>query len=163
MLLWWPQSRCSSLLPCLGQFWSKPSTRQRVHTGGLVEGRSGGLLSGGNTHSVWFRDLANIVVSRGLSRWCPAYAQSEQALLNTTEVTWEQCNVSFGRQPTNDLTSPPVDLWGRGRDAEWALGVAEGGGCWDERCGSSASKVGTATKKKKKKKKNPLWTHSNVT
>ena len=35
------------------------------------------------------------------------------------------------------------DLWGWGRDAEWALGVAEGEGCRDERRGSSASEVGT--------------------
>ena len=43
---------------------------------------------------------------------------TEQALLNTTEVTQQQCSVSFGWQPTNDLTSLPVDLWGRGRDAD---------------------------------------------
>ena len=62
--------------------------------------------------------------------------------------------VSFGWQPTNDLTSLPVDLWGRGRDAEWALGVAGGEGCRDERRGSSASEVGTddGTEKKKEKK-----------
>ena len=107
---------------------------QRVHIGGLVEGRSGGLLSGRDAHTVWLRDLASIVVSRGNSRWCPAYVQSEQALLNTTEVTQQQCSVSFGWQPTNDLTSPPVDLWGRGHNVEWALGVAEGGGCRDEQC-----------------------------
>ena len=63
-------------------------------------------------------DLANIVVSRGHSRWCPACVQSEQALLNTTKVTQQQCSVSLGWQPTNDLTSLPVDLWGRGHDAE---------------------------------------------
>ena len=78
--------------------------RQRVHTGGLVEGRSGGLLSVGDAHSVWLRDLANIVVSRGHSRWCPAYVESEQALLNTTEVTQQQCSVSFGWQAINGLT-----------------------------------------------------------
>ena len=88
--------------------------RQRVHTEELAEGRSGGLLSGGDAHSVWLRDLANIVGSRGHSRWCPAYAESEPALLNTTAVTRQQCSVSFRRQPTNDLTSPPVDLWGAG-------------------------------------------------
>ena len=79
---------------------------QRVHIGGLVEGRSGGLLSGGDAHTVWLRNLASIVVSRGNSRWCPAYVPSEQALLNTTEVTQQQYSVSFGWQPTNDLTSP---------------------------------------------------------
>ena len=51
--------------------------------------------------------------------------------LNTTEVTRQQCSVSFGWQLTNDLTSLPVDLWGRGRDGEWALGVAGSGACRD--------------------------------
>ena len=73
----------------------------------------GGLLYGGDSHSVRLHDLANIVVSKGHSRWCPAYVQSKQALLNTTEVTRQQCNVSFGWQPTNDLMSPPVDLWSK--------------------------------------------------
>ena len=104
--------------------------RHTVHIGRLMEGRSGGLLSGdggggrGDAHSVWLRDLANIVVSMGLSRWCPAYVQSEQPLPNTTEMARQQCSVSFGWQPTNDLTSLPVDLWGRGHDVEWVLGVA---------------------------------------
>ena len=46
------------------------------------------------------------------------YVQSEQALLNTSEVTQQQCSVSFGWQPTIYLTSP-VDLLGvaGGRDA----------------------------------------------
>ena len=153
-LSWWPQSQCSSLLPCMGQFWSKPSTSESPHRriGGGTSRRS---ALWGDAHSVWLRDLANIVVSRGHSRWCPAYVESEQALLNTTEVTQQQCSVSFGWQPTNDLTSLPVDLWGWGRDAEWALGVAGGEGCRNERRGSSASEVGTVdgTAKKKKKKK----------
>ena len=70
------------------------------------------LLSLGDAHSVWLRDLANTGVSRGHSRLCPAYVESEPALLNTTELTRQECSVSFGRQPTNDLTSPPVVLWG---------------------------------------------------
>ena len=73
----------------------------RVHTGGLVEGCSGSLVSGGDAHSVWLHNLANIAISRGHSRWCPAYVQSEQALLNTTKVIQQQCSVSFGGQPTN--------------------------------------------------------------
>ena len=36
----------------------------------------------------------------------------------------QQCSISFGWQPTNDLSSLPVDLWGQGRDADWATGVA---------------------------------------
>ena len=83
-----------------------------------------GWVLGRGAHSVWLRDLANIGVSRGRSRWCPAYVESEPALLNTTNVTRQQCSVSFGWQPTNDLTSLPVDPWGRGGAAEWVLGVA---------------------------------------
>ena len=52
-----------------------------------MEGCSGGLLSRGDAHSVLVRDLPNIVVNRGNSRWCPGYAESKQALLYTTEVT----------------------------------------------------------------------------
>ena len=66
----------------------------RVHTGGLAEGRSDRLLSEEDAHSVGLRDGANIVVSRGHCRWCPAYVRSEQALLNTTEVA------SDGSPPT---------------------------------------------------------------
>jgi len=33
------------------------------------------------------RDLAKIVVSRGHILWQPAYVESEQVSLNTTEVT----------------------------------------------------------------------------
>ena len=69
---------------------------------------------------------AYIVVSRGHSRWCPAYVESEQALMNTTEGTWQQCSVSFGWQPTNNLTSLPVNIRGWGCNAESVLGVAVG-------------------------------------
>ena len=101
--------------------------RQRIYVRGLEEGRNSGLLSGRGAHSVWLRELANIVASRGHSRWCPTYLQSEQALLNVTAgVTRQQCSVSFGWQPTNDLTSLPVDLWRLGRDAESVLGVSGG-------------------------------------
>ena len=71
---------------------------------------------GGDAHSVRLRNLASTVVSRGHSRSCPACVQSEQALLNTTKETQQQCSVSFRRQPTSDMTSPPVDPWGRGRN-----------------------------------------------
>ena len=54
-----------------------------------MEGRSGALLS--KRERVEGRSLiltpklANIVVSRGHSRWCPAYVESEQERLNTSE------------------------------------------------------------------------------
>ena len=125
MLSWWPQSLCSSLLPCLRQFWSKPSASDSPHRriGGGTWWRS---TFWGDAHSVSLSDLANNDVSKEHKRWCPAYVPSEQAVLNTTEVTRQQCSVSLGWQPTNDLTSPPVDLSGRGRDAQWILGVAVG-------------------------------------
>ena len=63
---------------------------------GLMEGRCGGPVSRGDTHSPWLRDLANIAVSRGHSRWCPACVESEQASLNTTKVTRQQFWISFG-------------------------------------------------------------------
>ena len=94
---------------------------QKVHIGGLMEGRSGSLLSWGDAHSVWLHSLANIVISRGHRRWCPVYVESEQALLNTTEVTGQQCNVSFGWHPTSDLTyvSQEVEVGIPG----WAAGM----------------------------------------
>ena len=58
---------------------------------------------------------------------CPAYVESKQALLNTTELTWQQCSVPSGWQPTNGLTSPPVDLYDWDRDAERVLVVVGGG------------------------------------
>ena len=70
---------------------------------------------------------------------------SVHALLNTTEVTQQQCSVSFEWQPTNDLTSPPpVDLWGRAamRNEPWV---------WPKvgDAGTSGADDGTATTKKK--------------
>ena len=127
----------------------------RVHIGGLVEGCSGGLLSRGDAHSVWVCDLANIVVSRGHSRWCPGYVESGQALPYTTKVTRQQCSVSFRWQPTNDLKSPPVDLWGKNKPWMWpAVGDA-----WTSRAGEmfmtmrSAQMMGQQQKTKQKNNK----------
>ena len=63
------------------------------HEKALMEGCSGSLLSGGDTHSDWLHDFANTVVSKGHSRCCLAHVESEQALLNTTKVTWQQRSV----------------------------------------------------------------------
>ena len=38
---------------------------QRVHTGGLIEGHGGSLLSGGDALLVWLRDFAIIVLPVG--------------------------------------------------------------------------------------------------
>ena len=43
------------------------------------------------------RDLANIVISSGRRWQSPVYAESEQASLNITKVTQQQCGVSFVR------------------------------------------------------------------
>ena len=67
------------------------------------------------------------------------YVQSEQVSLNTTEVTQQQCSVSFGWQRTNDLTSRPVDLWGRDHNAELVGGRDAG----TSGAGASAPQVGT--------------------
>ena len=37
--------------------------REWVHIRELVEERSGGLLPGGDSDSVWLRDLSNVIVS----------------------------------------------------------------------------------------------------
>ena len=62
---------------------------QRVHTGGLMEGHSGGLL------------------------WRCSQSGS---------ITW----------PTNNMTSPFVDLWWQGPDSAWTLDVVEGMGSGDQ-------------------------------
>lgn len=41
-------------------------------------------------------------------------------------MTVQLCSVSFQWHPTNNLTSLPVDLWGRGRNVESVLGVVTG-------------------------------------
>ena len=43
---------------------------------------------------------------------------------------------SYGWQPTTNLKSPPVDLWG----SSWVTDVAGG---WDARMRGSASKIST--------------------
>ena len=82
-------SRCSCLLPCLRQFWSQPSTSESTQEDWWRDVVAVCSLRGtqSDAHSVWLRDLAKIVVGRGHTTWCPAYVTSEQALLNTSEVT----------------------------------------------------------------------------
>ena len=41
-------------------------------------------------------------------------------------MTQQLYSVSFRWQLTSDLTSPPVDLWGWGHDAESVVGVVGG-------------------------------------
>ena len=50
------------------------------------------------------------------SLWCPTDVASEQALVDITEVTQQQCGVFFRRYPTNSLTSSSVDLSQQGRN-----------------------------------------------
>ena len=97
--------------------------RQRVRTGGQVEGCNGSLLSWG-TLTQFDCNLNNTVICRGILGSVLNGVESEQTLLNTTEVTLQQCSVLIRWQPTNDLTSP-VDLWGQRHNAI-SLGVAGG-------------------------------------
>ena len=57
----------------------------------------------------------NIVVSRGRSRWCPAYVESEQVLLNTSEVTRQKCRtcllVMAAHQRSDVSSSGPLGAW----------------------------------------------------
>ena len=62
---------------------------------GVGGGRSRGLHSGVDARSVWLRDLANVDISRGCGKWCPTYAESEQASLHSTEGTRQPCGVFF--------------------------------------------------------------------
>jgi len=86
--------------------------------GELVKGHCGSLITRGDEHSVRLHNLANTVIGRGHGRWCPVYDESEQVLQITTEVTRQQCCVSFGWQPTNVLMSP-VDLWQQDPNELW--------------------------------------------
>ena len=85
-----------------------------------------GLLSRGDTHSIWLHDLANSVTSRRHNRLYLVYLESEQPSLNTTKVAWQLYEVSFKRKPTNDLAFPLVDLWQQGCKTECALDVPGG-------------------------------------
>ena len=68
------------------------------HSDGLLSGMCGLGGGGGETLSLSesIRYLPNTVDSVGHSRCCPAYAESEQASVNTTQVTQQKCCVSFG-------------------------------------------------------------------
>ena len=101
-----------------GNWGSSDQSHQhwRVHIGELMEGCGGGLLSWGDAHSVGLCDLAyivismlaNVIISRGHRRWCPAYVASEQASLDShscdsaavwclfRKVTYKQSDVFCG-------------------------------------------------------------------
>ena len=72
-------------------------------------------------------------------------------------MTRQQRSVSFRWQPTNDLTSPPVDLWRQGRDVELVLGVARGRDAGTSGMGAVplrlAQMIGQQQKTKNKKNK----------
>ena len=96
------------------------------HIGRLMEGHGSSLPSGGDTHSVWFGNLANTVLTRGHSRCVLHNVESEPASVNTTEIIWQQSNVSFRRYPTTDLMSAPVDTWWQDSNVEWVFDVVGG-------------------------------------
>lgn len=54
-----------------------------------MEGRSDGLLSGGDIHSLWPHILDRTVVNTGHGGRC-----SEECSLNTTDVNLQKCDIS---------------------------------------------------------------------
>ena len=92
----------------LNNFTSSMSESPPFHAGGMIDGLSGDLHSGGDAHSVWLR--LSTVVSKRHNRWRPAYVESEQASLNITEVAWQQCGVSFWWHLNDSQMSSPVDI-----------------------------------------------------
>lgn len=65
-----------------------------------MEGHVSGVpLSGLDAHRVWVRDFANTVVSRGHSRQCPAYVESETGITKLAPPKWlSNSAVYFGWQ-----------------------------------------------------------------
>ena len=108
-----------------------------------MEEGSGSLLSGTEGTLTQSDSAPSLTLSsvRGIEWGCPVYVESEHVSQNTIEVIWQQyCYVSFGRSPTNNLTSHPVDIW----LCRMGLGCGQGyKGCRHERFGSNASEVGT--------------------
>jgi len=68
-------------------------------------------------------NLANTVISKGRSHWCPESRKSEQAPLSTTKMTQQQRSVSFRGSGDHHFTSPHVDVWRQGSNAERVLDV----------------------------------------
>ena len=68
-------------------------------------------------------NLANTVISKGRSHWCPECRKSEQAPLSTTKMKQQQRSVSFRGSGDHHRPSPPVDVWRQGNNAEWVLDV----------------------------------------
>ena len=118
----------------------------RVHIGVLTEEHSGSLLSGGDTHTAWLHDLANIIISRRHSRWCPAYDESSnQNRHHWTPLKWIS---SISGSPSDwaahqwsDISScGPLVAGPQCRTSLWCDQRQE---CQDEQQRSSASEVGT--------------------
>ena len=92
---------------------------------------TGGLLSVGDALSVWLRNLADTVISRGHSGWWPAYVHQNRYYW--TPLKWlshMQCLLRW--QPTNDLTSPPLDFGQQGQWSGMGLGRGQRLGCQDK-------------------------------
>ena len=95
--------------------------KERTWRSVLWQGRSG---------TAWLHDMADVVVSGGHRRWCPAYVESEDAPLNATSRWWL----------TSDLTpSPPSGSRASMRDGpcDWALG------CWGWQRRMNTSETGS--------------------
>ena len=79
-------------------------------------------------------NLANTVISKGRSHWCPESRKSEQAPLSTTKMTQQQRSVSFRGSGDHHRTSPHVDVWHQGSNAERVLDVGMPGWAVQGQC-----------------------------
>ena len=145
MLSWRPQSWCSGLLPCLRQFWSKPS--MTASTGGLVGGRSRWQAAHWRGCSLRLSDSANIVVSSVLcilnqnrNYWTPSKWLSSSAV-----------SLSDGSPPQFGISS--CGCLGAGPWCKMSPGCGWWYWCWDKQHRSSAFEVGTDDGTEKIKKK----------
>ena len=104
MLSGWPQSPCSSLLPCLRQFWSKPLTSESPcrRIGGGTEWRSA-FWRGCKLQALVYDILPSTTAvfsyaigSRKLSanEQCSVGAQTVVHLLQTTQIISDVCFIT---------------------------------------------------------------------
>ena len=92
-ILW--SGTCMFFTPSAAELLLSKGGHGRI--GRLTEGHGGGLPSGGDAHSVWLSNLANTVVTWGHSSCVLHNVESEQTLVNATEINWQQSSVSFRR------------------------------------------------------------------
>ena len=140
---------------------------QLIGSNSWVQLRIRAMTQEADVHSVWLQNFADVLVSRGFSRWCLAYCvELEQVSPNTIEVIRQQFSVS----PT---ISRLFFLWRQSRDAEWTLDVAgerNGGNISRERRfqplfmtddGTANEQISKPPSPPQKKKKDKYFPHGN--